>query len=285
MQSLFRPYQVFLVSAVVLVMAASTLFASTDRPVEVSYVPATLVVTETAPALAATSYVIFDVETGKVIASQSGDTIAPIASVTKLLTAATVLRTANLEEEYTVEATDLEAHGRAGRLSAGEVYTARELLFPLLLESSNDAAAVFERETKGDIVRRMNGYAAELGASSLTVVDASGIASENKASAADLARLTSTLYRIEPHLFDIARLTKHAGTYTAWQNNSPVLAPEYRGGKHGYTEAANRTLVALYEESFPAGTRVLGYVILGSADLAHDTALLRDFVHETVTLQ
>lgn len=285
MQSLFRPYQIFLVSVVVLVMAASTLLASTDRPVEVSYVPATLVATEVAPTLTATSYVIFDVETGKVIASQGADEVAPIASVTKLLTAATVLRTANLDEEYTIEEADLEAHGRAGRLAAGETYTARELLFPLLLESSNDAAAVFERETHGDIVRRMNGYATELGAKTLTVVDASGIGSENRASATDLAQLTSTLYRLEPHLFDIAQLTKHAGAYTAWQNNSPVLAPEYRGGKHGFTEAANRTLVALYEETFPAGTRVLGYVILGSDDLARDTATLRSFVHETVTLQ
>ncbi len=131
----------------------------------------------------------------------------------------------------------------------------------------------------------MNGYAAELGASTLRVADASGLSPENRASAHDLAHLTSILYRTQPHLFDMARLTKRAGPYTAWQNNSPVLAPEYRGGKHGFTEAANRTLVALFEETFPAGSRVVGYVILGSGDLAADTALLRDFVATKVTLE
>jgi serine-type D-Ala-D-Ala carboxypeptidase (penicillin-binding protein 5/6) len=285
MWSLFRPYQVLIVSAVLLVMAASSLLASTDKPIEVMYVPETFVVADTVPTLPVTSYLIFDVATGQVIASQDSDIVAPMASVTKLLTAATVLRTVALDDEYTVTAADTDAHGRAGRLTPGEKYTARELLFPLLLESSNDAAAVFERETEGDIVRRMNGYASELGASTVVVVDASGLSSENRASARDLAHLTSTLYRLEPHLFDIARLSKQAGAYTGWTNNSPVFSPEYRGGKHGFTEAANRTLVALFEESFPVGSRVLGYVVLGSDDLARDTAELRDFVASEVTLQ
>ncbi len=274
-----------IVSAVVLIMAASSLLASTDRPVTVTYTPQTLGVTDTAPTLAASAYVIFDVETGVILASQDSDIILPIASVTKLLTAATVLRTVSPDDTYTVTTADVDAHGRAGRLKAGETYTARELLFPLLLESSNDAAAVFERESGGDIIRRMNGYVAELGAPSVTLGDASGLSEANRASARDLAHLTSTLYRTEPHLFDIARLTKRAGPYTAWQNNSPVLAPEYRGGKHGFTEAANRTLVALFEESFGTDSRVVGYVILGSDDLMADTALLRDFVATKVTLK
>ena len=285
MWSLFRPYQVLIVSTVVLIMAASSLLASTERPIEVIYVPETFVVLDAAPTLPVTSYLIFDVETGKIVASQDSDVVAPIASVTKLLTAATVLRTVSLDDTYTVTTTDTNAYGRAGRLGVGETYTARELLFPLLLESSNDAAAVFERETQGDIIRRMNGYAAELGASTVVVADASGLSDRNKASARDLAHLTSTLYRLEPHIFDIARLSKQAGPYAGWQNNSPVFSPEYRGGKHGYTEAANRTLVALFEESFLADSRVIGYVILGSNDLARDTALLRDFVTTSVTLE
>jgi D-alanyl-D-alanine carboxypeptidase len=80
-------------------------------------------------------------------------------------------------------------------------------------------------------------------------------------------------------------LSKRAGPYVSWSNNSPVLNESYRGGKHGFTEAANRTLVALFNESFVTGQRTLGYVILGSDNLSQDIEKLRTFVSESVTLE
>ncbi len=284
MRFLLHSYQIFIVAGVILVMAVSS-FASAEKSVVVTYTPETLVVHDTAPSISAAAFAIFDVTTGVVLAAHNVSEPLPIASVTKLLTAATVLRTVDRDDLYTVTEADLESHGRAGRLRVGETFPAYELLFPLLLESSNDAAEVYERVTEGDIVRRMNGYAKELGAHSLTVADASGLSDANTASIKDLVTLTSTLYAKEPHLFDIARLSKRAGPYTIWTNNSPVRDDTYRGGKHGFTEAANRTLVAVFTETFSSGTREVGYILLGSADLAQDTAALRSFVAQHVTLE
>ena len=70
---------------------------------------------------------------------------------------------------------DVAAEGRAGKLEAGQKYVLRDLLFPLLLESSNDAAAVFER-TLGKISFPQ-----------VQLADASGLSSYNVASASDLA--------------------------------------------------------------------------------------------------
>jgi D-alanyl-D-alanine carboxypeptidase len=282
---LLRPYQVFLVAGIVLVMAASSLASSPGEAVVVSYVPTTLAAVDVPPELSAEAFAVFDPETGKVIAASNSDTVLPIASVTKLLTAATVLRTVDAATSYTVEEVDVAAHGRAGRLTSGETYDAYELLFPLLLESSNDAAAVYERATGRDIVRRMNGYAKELGAHTLVVADASGLSDANRASVRDLVSLASVLYTKEPHVFDISRLSKRAGPYVGWSNNSPVLDATYRGGKHGFTEAAGRTLVAMFAESFTSGEKTVGYVLLGSDDLKADMKLLREYVAASVTLK
>ncbi len=265
-------------------MAASTI-ASTERPVTVTYMPKTLVVKEALPVLNALAYAIFDVDTGLIIAKSGSDEPLPIASVTKLLTAGAVLRTLRSEDNYTVLQADTEAYGRAGRLSAGESYTAHELLFPLLLESSNDASAVYERVTQGEIVKSMNLLARDLGATTLNVADASGLSDKNQASVNDLAIMTSALYKSEPHLFDITQLSRRAGPYVSWTNTNPVLDESYKGGKHGFTEAANRTLVALYDEKFTTGNKTLGYILLGSEDLTGDTKTLREFVKQGVRLE
>jgi D-alanyl-D-alanine carboxypeptidase len=284
MRFTLHTYQIFVVAGVLLVMVASSVGAA-DTPVVVTYTPETLVVHDTAPAVTATAFAIFDATTGRLLATQNKDLVLPIASVTKLLTAATVLRTVDHTDTYTITEADTAAHGRAGRLEVGEVYTAHELLFPLLLESSNDAAALFERVTEGDIIRRMNGYAKELGASTLAVADASGLSDRNVASVNDLAKLTAALYDTEPRVFDMTKLSKRTGPYTGWTNNSPVRNKQYVGGKHGFTEAAGRTVTAVYTETFSAGEWPIGYVLLGSTDLVADLETLRDFVATHVTLE
>lgn len=288
MKGLFRPYQIVLAVFVVPIVAVSSIAPAAEPVVATAEVvqEEEVVATDTIPVLDAAAYAVFEVETGKVLGAFNSAAVLPIASVTKLLTAATVLRTVDRNVEYTITEEDVATLGRAGRLAAGHVYPAYELLFPLLLESSNDAARVLERETSGDIVLRMNAYAKELGATSLAVVDASGLSDANRASVNDLLTLTRALYTDLPHVFDMTTLSKRAGPYVGWANNSPIFTHEYRGGKHGYTEAAGRTVVALFAEDIAGGeTRVFGYVILGSSDLRADVATLRSFVKTQVVLK
>jgi D-alanyl-D-alanine carboxypeptidase len=239
------------------------------------------------PALAsARSYVVFDAVTGGIIASQNPDTAYAVASITKLPAAAAAQVVVPLEATTTVTWTDVAAEGRAGKLEPGQVYTYRELLFPLLLESSNDAAAAFERTYRDQVVTAMNEIATAYGASSTRFVDASGLSDRNVASARDLAALTTGLYAAHPYIFDITTLSQYLTEHTGWINNSPVATEAgYIGGKHGYTEAAGRTIVALFDEPFAAGRRQVGYIILGSSDLATDVAALREFVRTSVRFE
>lgn len=235
--------------------------------------PALVVEEMSAPSVTAKAYGVFDVETGELLLSHNAEEVLPIASVTKLFTAATVLRSERTTEALTITAADVATEGRAGKLAAGQVYTAQELLFPLLLESSNDAGAAITRT---------------LGPATLAgreLADGTGLSARNQASVQELASSVRELYQSLPHIFDITVLNQKVGEYTGWINNSPVHdLPGYRGGKHGYTEAAGRTLVAIFAES-TLNDRELGYVILGSADIEADTRQLREQVVDSVYLQ
>lgn len=232
------------------------------------------------------SYVVFDAVTGGLIASQNPDIPYPIASVTKLPAAAAAEVVVPLEATTTLTWADVAAEGRAGKLEPGQVYSYRQLLFPLLLESSNDAAAVIERTYHDQLVTAMNETASAYGATGARFVDASGLSEQNVASARDVAVLTTRLYAAHPYIFDISTLSQYVGDETGWINNNPVAHEEgYLGGKHGYTEAAGRTIVALFDEPFAAGRRQVGYVVLGSSDLAADVAALRSFVRSSVRFE
>lgn len=225
------------------------------------------------PEVSAKAYGIFDIETGEIILSHNADESLPIASVTKLFTAAAVLETDKVDEVLTVTQEDVATEGRAGKLVAGEKYQLRELLFPLLLESSNDAAAAFER-TLGAIPF-----------AGINLADASGLSANNRASVVELAGEVRKVYLTAPQVFDVTRLKQHIGEHTGWVNNSPVRdLPGYRGGKHGYTVAANRTLAAIFAEP-SLGDRELGYIILGSDDIRADAEVLRSVVEDSVHME
>jgi len=235
--------------------------------------------------ISATAYAIFDLETEEVLVGQQIDQALPIASITKLLTAASLSRTTDLDQTGIILNQDLLAEGQAGKLAFGERYTYRDLLFPLLLESSNDAAAFFERVTDGEVVLEMNKLAAELKLRQTVLADASGLSDKNVSTVTDLITFTQYLDQELPYVLDITQLKQYLGPYSGWVNNNPVIGSDYRGGKHGYTEAAGRTLVAIYNEDFGTVNKRIGYVLLNSDNLISDTAILRDFIKTKVMFE
>jgi len=193
---------------------------------------------------------------------------------------------ADLDATTTIVWSDVNTEGDAGKLHPYEEYTYRELMYPLLLESSNDAAAVLLRVSP-DLLTRMGAYTQSLGLLVTTFNDTSGLSDKNVSTATELSILFRELYKNSPHIFDITRLKQFVGTHTGWLNNNPLIAQEgYRGGKHGFTNEANRTVVAFFDETIATGqVRTIGYVLLQSDDLKADIALLREVVHKNVSLK
>src|SRR3989344_6973044 len=65
----------------------------------------------------------------------------PIASLTKLMTALVAMQFYGPEENIVVSLRAIQEEGDQGELFEGQNITAHDILYPLLLESSNDAAA------------------------------------------------------------------------------------------------------------------------------------------------
>jgi D-alanyl-D-alanine carboxypeptidase (penicillin-binding protein 5/6) len=236
------------------------------------------------PEPTAAAWSIVDAETGEILAERNPDIPYPIASVTKLSAATVIAARDDLFSTTTVIWADLAADGRAGRLRAADEYDLHTLLFPLLLESSNDAAATLSR-TEPSLVEDMNAFALNAGLAHTAFADASGLSPGNVSTAADLAAFLHTIYTDDRHVLDITELPSYLTRENGWLNNNPFVGiPAYAGGKHGYTPEAGHTAVAIFHETMRGGyTRSIGYVLLESEDLVGDMEQLRAYVSTNIS--
>lgn len=225
---------------------------------------------ESHDSLTALSWGIFDPETGKLIASHNADTIHPIASITKLFTAVVVMESDIRDTAFTILPSDVATEGRAGSLQIGDRVTPYSLLFPLLIESSNDAAAAIERMFGTTAyLQSVQSLHDALLLSSTTITEASGLDAENLSTVQDLAILFSYITHAHSHLLDISQLSVFIGDGVEYHNNDPAREfDSFAGGKHGYTPEAGRTFVGMFRLS-KSGASV-GVVLLGSTDLRSD---------------
>ncbi|MBX2866748.1 serine hydrolase [Candidatus Kaiserbacteria bacterium] len=219
------------------------------------------------PAVSARNVLVYDVTADDVVYGRKTKETRPIASITKLFTAYAAYTSARLDTVGNITWADLQTEGDAGSLSYGEVYTPRELLFPLLLLSSNDAGAALLRMIgEGVFQERIATLVANAELSHTSIVDSTGLSSQNVSTAEDLKRLVLYLQEYAPHLLDITRLSSYQGTHAGWLNNNPGQKFDgWVGGKHGYLPSAGRTFVGIFEQGH---TYVV--VLLGSADLSED---------------
>jgi D-alanyl-D-alanine endopeptidase (penicillin-binding protein 7) len=147
-----------------------------------------------APKLKSGSVLIFDPSDSSVLYSRNSNVAAPIASITKLMTALVVLDAKQpLDEplEITQAAHDLPKGGFS-RLAVGTVLTRGDLMHLALMSSENRAAHALGNNYPGGMpamVRAMNAKAAALGMTTAHFVDPTGLSSENVASPEDLSKL------------------------------------------------------------------------------------------------
>jgi D-alanyl-D-alanine endopeptidase (penicillin-binding protein 7) len=147
-----------------------------------------------APDVRSQAYYIVDGSGDSVLASRRENTPAPIASITKLMTALVVLEAGQpLEEKIAITADDVRATAGSGsRLPQGARLSRSDLLHLSLMSSDNRAAhAVCRSYPKGlsACVRAMNAKAARLGMKSARFVEPTGLSAGNVASPRDLAKL------------------------------------------------------------------------------------------------
>jgi len=151
----------------------------------------------------------------------------------------------------------------------GEVTTPAELLFPLLIESSNDAGEAIRRTLGSDFKTGVDAVKEELRLTNTTIIEPTGLRDENVSTVTELARFYAHLKKTYPHIIDITRLNTYLRGDTGLVNNDPARTrTDFSGGKHGYTDTAGRTFVGTFIIN-ESGDEV-GVVLLGSKNLLSD---------------
>ena len=208
--------------------------------------------------LASSSVLVLDAKAGNSIYSKAADTVTPIASVTKLMTAMVVLDAAQpLEEIVTVDIADLDLlRGSHSRLRLGSELSRREMLRLALMASENRAASSLARHYPGGFsacIAAMNKKAAELGMSHTHFSDATGLSSENVSTANEVALMVRAAAAY-PLIRDATTTSSHyvevqpTGTLLGFNNtNSLVRGGEWdiQVSKTGFIREAGKCLVML----------------------------------------
>jgi len=144
--------------------------------------------------LASANALVFDTHAGQAIYSKDADSVTPIASVTKLMTAMVILDGAQpMDEMLSVDIGDIDLlKGSHSRLRLGSELSRHDMLRLALMASENRAASSLARHYPGGtqaFVAAMNEKARSLGMAHTYFNDPTGLSSENVATAHDLARM------------------------------------------------------------------------------------------------
>src|SRR3989338_7537154 len=94
------------------------------------------------PKISAKAYLVGDLNTGEVILAKNQDQKFPIASLSKLTTALITKEIMEPNDALLISKRALDTEGKNGGLKIGEEIETSDLLYTLLLESSNDAAEI-----------------------------------------------------------------------------------------------------------------------------------------------
>lgn len=146
-----------------------------------------------APRLSARSAFAYDLDSGEVLLSVRADERWPVASLTKLVSAlAAATESPDLERVHCVDARWYPTrNGAFSKFSTGECYRGWDLLGSMLVASDNRGAygmQVASGLAYDDFIARMNQVAADLGMSSSSFSDPSGLEDDNLSTARDMAR-------------------------------------------------------------------------------------------------
>ena len=208
-----------------------------------------------------TTGVLIEASTGTVLFNKSMDQQMYPASITKVLTTLVTLENGNMSDPVTMTQTGVNyaVGGSANQgTRVGEVFTLEQLVYGTMLASANDMATQMGEYIGGSIenfAAMMNDRAAKLGCTGTHFTNACGMPDPNHVTTAhDMALIMRAAVERE----DFRRIagtgsytipaTNMSGERTVTNHDPLLLSKDFMysgliGGKTGYTDAAQNTLV------------------------------------------
>jgi D-alanyl-D-alanine carboxypeptidase len=230
--------------------------------------------------------IVIDARTGEVLFEQNADARLHPASLTKMMTlyiAFQEIQAGRLSLDTKVTVTKYAASQPPSRLGLkpGQKIALRYLIRAAAVKSANDAASAIGDHISGDHVafaKRMTRTAKQLGMTSTTFRNASGLTADGHLSTArDMTILGRHLFYDFPQYYNIfSRRTADAGVATVSNTNTRFL-DAYEGAdgiKTGYTSAAGFNLTA----SAVRGNKRIIATIFGGTSTANRNAKMKDLM-------
>jgi D-alanyl-D-alanine endopeptidase (penicillin-binding protein 7) len=213
------------------------------------------------PRLSSQSVLVFDQATGQPLLEKNADMQTPIASITKLMTAMMVIDAAEpLDERITLTAADRDTiKGTGSRLAIGATYTRGQLLHLALIASDNRAAHALARTTKGGLdrfVANMNRMARALGMKNTVYVEPTGLSSDNRSTAFDLAKLANYAYLNYPEIREITT----TGSYNLGTRRVVLKQRHHHAKVYYRTVAFNNTNRLTRMDDWDIGLSKTGFI-------------------------
>ncbi|MBE6613048.1 MAG: D-alanyl-D-alanine carboxypeptidase [Ruminococcaceae bacterium] len=236
--------------------------------------------------ISASSAIVMEVG-GAVVFERDADTRRPMASTTKIMTALTAIESGALSRTVTVPPEAAGVEGSSIYLEPGDRLTLEDLVWALMLESANDAAAAIALELGGSIegfAALMNEKAAELGLSDTHFTNPHGLSDDSHYTTARELAILSAHAMKNPTFRQIVSSESHViriGDTTRQLHNHNKLLRMYDGAvgvKTGFTKASGRCLVSAAERD---GVTLVAVTLNAPDDWRDHTAML-DLGFETL---
>lgn len=234
------------------------------------------------PSLSAGSAILIEAESGKVIFEKNADEVRPMASTTKIMTALVALESGDVQRTVQVSAEAIGIEGSSVYLYKDEKLTLEDLLYAMMLESANDAAAAIAIEVGGSIdefADMMNKKADELGLENTHFENPHGLDCDSHyTTARELAKIAHEAMKNESFRSIVSTfkktipLNESEGVRLLINHNKMLKGYDGAVGiKTGFTKKSGRCLVSAAERD---GVKFICVTLNAPDDWRDHTALL-----------
>jgi len=207
------------------------------------------------PEIAASSYILLDHHTGKVLAENNADVKLAPASLTKIMTVYVVFREISnghlhLGDLATISQKAWRTAGSKMFVDVNAQVAIEDLLKGVIIQSGNDASVALAEHVAGNeltFADMMNQHAQRLGMVNSHFENSDGLPSPNHyTTARDLGILTSALIKEFPQYYPLFSQKEFTYNKITQQNRNMLLSRDETvdGVKTGHTEEAGYCLVA-----------------------------------------
>ena len=236
------------------------------------------------PGVSASAAILIEAESGTVVFEKNADEMRPMASTTKIMTGILALEAEDPQTLVTVSPDAVGVEGSSIYLCRDEQLTMEELVYAVMLESANDAAAAVAIHVAGSIdafAELMNRKAESLCMTRTHFCNPHGLdAADHYTTARDLATLAR--YALENEEFRAVVSAKRRVIPLRGNDGARLLLNHNRllrsyagaiGVKTGFTKKSGRCLVSAAERD---GIRLIA-VTLNAPDDWRDHAAMLDY--------